>query len=93
MITREKLEEILGNISKNPFQEKGIDHKMKALTLLRDKIPYEVYKGIIGAAEHDQIYLCDIDEVLPYINEDDAKVLADCNLFIENDNDCLSMFA
>jgi len=92
MITREKLDEILDDDSKNPFQEKEIDHKMKALTLLREKIPYDVCKGIIGGAEHGQIYLCDIDEVLHYINEDDAKVLADCNLFIDTDFDCLSMF-
>lgn len=93
MITREKLEEILDDDSKNPFQEKEVDYKIKALALLRDKIPYEVCKGIIGGVEHDQIYLCDIDEVLPYINEDDAKVLADCNLFIDSDYDLLSMFA
>lgn len=93
MITRKKLEEILDDDLKRPFQEKGIDHKIKALTLLREKIPYEVCSGIIGGAGHDQIYLCDIDEVLPYINEDDAKILADCNLFIDDDNDCLSMFA
>ena len=93
MITREKLEEILDDDSKRPFKEKEVDHKMKALTLLRDRIPYEVCKGIIGGAEHDQIYLCDIDEVLPYINEEDANVLADCNLFIDSDCDCLSMFA
>ena len=92
MITREKLEEILDNYGKRPFKEKEVDHNMKALTLLRDKIPYEVCKGIIGGAEHDQIYLCDIDKVLPYINEDDAKVLADCNLFIDSDYDYLSMF-
>lgn len=90
MITKEKLEEILDNDSV-PFKEKEIGHKMRALILLRDKIPYEVCKGIIGAAEHDQIYLCDIDQVLPYINTDDAKVLADCNIFI--DSDCLSMYA
>jgi hypothetical protein len=90
MITREKFEEILD--SKNPFKEKGIDYTMKGLTLLRDRIPYEVCRDIIGAAEHDKIYLCDIDEVLPYINEDDAKVLADCNFFIDSDCDCLSMF-
>ena len=36
MITREKLEEILDDDSKNPFQEKEVDHKMKALTLLRE---------------------------------------------------------
>ena len=93
MITREKLEEILDDDSKNHFQEKEVDHKIKALALLRDKIPYEVCKRIIRGVEHDQIYLCDIDEVLPYINEDDAKVLADCNLFIDSDCDCLSMFA
>ena len=93
MITREKLEEILDDDSKRSFKEKEVDHKMKALTLLRDRIPYEVCKGIIVGAEHDQIYLCDIDEVLPYINEEDANVLADCNLFIDSDCDCLSMFA
>jgi len=92
MITREKLEEILENDSKHPFQENNVDHKMKALTLLREKIPYNVCNCIIEAAEHDQIYLCDIDDVLPYINEEDAKVLADCNLFIDDDCDCLSMF-
>jgi hypothetical protein len=49
MITREKLEKILDDDSKHPFQEKEVDHKMKALILLRDKIPYEVCKGIIEA--------------------------------------------
>lgn len=92
MITREKLEEILDDDSKNPFQEKEVDHNMKALTLLRDRIPYEARKEIIVEVKYDQIYLCDIDEVLPYINEDDAKVLADCNLFIDSDCDSLSMY-
>jgi len=46
MITREKLEEILDDDSKRLFQEKEIDHKMKALILLREKIPYEVCKVI-----------------------------------------------
>jgi hypothetical protein len=93
MITREKLQELLDDDNKSPYQERNVDHKIKALTLLRSKIPYDVCSSIIGASEHDQIYLCDIDEVLPYINEDDAKVLADCNLFIDDDNDCLSMFS
>lgn len=93
MITREKLEEILDDDSKNPFQEKNVDHKMKALILLRNKIPYEACEEIIGGAGHDQIDLCDIDQVLPYIDENDAYILADCNLFINNDCDCLSMFA
>jgi hypothetical protein len=93
MITREKLEAIIYNASSRAFLNEKIDHKMKALMLLRERIPYEVCSSIIGGAEHDQIYLCDVEEVLPYINEEDAKVLADCNLFIESDCDCLSMFA
>lgn len=42
--------------------------------------------------KHDKIYLCDVDEIIPYINDDDINILADCNLFIDND-DCLIMFA
>ncbi len=93
MITRKQLKKILDDDKKRPFQEKNVDHDIKALNLLRERIPYEVCKGIIGGAEHDQIYLCDIDKVLPYINKDDANVLAECNLFIDDDCDCLSMFA
>ena len=44
MITIEKLKELL-NDNKNPFQEKNVDYKIKALTLLRNKIPYDVYKS------------------------------------------------
>ena len=92
MITKEKLEEIMENTSSSTYLKEEIDHKMKALILLRERIPYDVCSGIIGAAEHDQIYLCDIDNVLPYINEDDAKILAECKLFIERGCGCLSMF-
>lgn len=91
MITIEKLKELL-NDNKNPFQEKNVDYKIKALTLLRNKIPYDVCKSIICSAEHDKIYLCDVDDIIPYINDDDIKILADCNLFIDND-DCLIMYA
>ena len=92
MITEERLREILSDDSKNPYKTKGIDHDVLALNLLRNKIPYDVCKSIIGGAGHDEIYLCDVDEVLPYINEEDALILADCNLFIDEDNDCLSMY-
>lgn len=89
MLTREKLEEILN--SNKPFQQtKGIDHKFYALEVLRRCIPYEVCNSIIGCTEHDRLYLCDVEQVLPYIDEEEAYILADCNLFIEED--CLTMF-
>jgi len=70
----------------------GVDHTMTALILLREKIPYEVCRSIIGSAEHDKIYLCDIDQVLDYIDEEDAKILCNCGIRFNAENDCLSMF-
>lgn len=93
MITREKLIEILTDRSKNSYTEKGVDHQMKALTLLRERIPYDVCGSIIVAAEHDKIYLCNEEDLLHYISEDDAKVLQDCNLVFDEELDCLTMFA
>ena len=92
MITREKLEEIFDNDEIIAFREKDIDHTMKALTLLREKIPYDVCKSIIGCAEHDKIYLCDVDDVLEHINVEDAIILAECNMFLDEENDCFAMF-
>lgn len=93
MITRERLEEILDGESRGSLYTKGIDAQVVAIALLRERIPHEVCGAIIGAAEHDQIYLCDIDDVLPYINEEDARTLAGCRLFIDSENDCFSMWA
>jgi hypothetical protein len=92
MIDRETLEAILDDDSKSPYKEKNVDHNMRALMLLRLKIPYEVCHNIIGASEHDKIYLCEVDSVLEYLDELDAEILADCNLFIDSDHDCLAMF-
>lgn len=90
MITREKLDEILSD--KSPFQEKNIDHGLKALMLLRERVPYDVCNNIISGAEHDQVYLCDIDEVLPYLTEEDVLILADCNMSIDSENERLFLF-
>ena len=90
MMARETLRKIF--FDEEPYKSGPIDYEMKALNLLRNKIPYDVCKSIIGGAGHDEIYLCDVDEVLPYINEEDVLILADCNLFIDEDNDCLSMY-
>ena len=91
MIEREKLEEIFDARSRDLFQENA-DNTMKALNLLREKIPYDACGSIIGAAGHDVIYLCDIKDILLHIDEEDAKILVDCGVFIDTECSCLSLF-
>ena len=91
MITIEQLEASLGE-NKQAFQTRDIDHDVKAVTLLRERIPYEVCRSIIVAARHDVIYLPDIDKVLPYLTEEDLVIIADCNLYIDTEFDCLGLF-
>ena len=94
MITREKFDQIFDdeNTEIEIFREKGIDHIVKAISLLREKIPYDTCKSVIGCVEHDKIYLCDIDDVLEHIDEQDAIFLVECNLFIDAEFDCLAVF-
>ena len=89
MITREKIEEILSD--KSPFKA-TVDHDVTAINLLRLRIPYDSCKSIIGGAEHDVIYLCDVETALPYLDETDALVLADCNVGIEEEFECFYLF-
>lgn len=91
MITREQVEEAFGD-DKKPFKTKDVDHDVIAISLLREKIPYEVCKNIIAGAEHDILYLCDVDKILPYFDENDLSVLADCNCWLDEDNDCIALF-
>jgi len=90
MVTREQLEEILDN--KKPFQTKGVDHDFVVIKLLRERIPYEVCKSIISGADHDIIYLCEVDDALEYLNESAVYALADGNVFIEDDIDSFALF-
>jgi hypothetical protein len=92
MITREQLEVALDDETKASFVTKDIDHDVRAITLLRERIPYEKCKGIIGGAEHDVLYLCDVEKALPYLMEEDLVVLADCNCWIDDDTDSLALF-
>jgi hypothetical protein len=69
-----------------------LDYKVAAILTLRTRIPYDQCKAIIGAAEHDIIYLCDVEDALPYLTEDDARVLADCNIGIDKEFDCFFLF-
>jgi hypothetical protein len=92
MVTREQLEAALDDESKASFVTKNIDHDVKAINLLRERIPYEDCKSIIGGAEHDVLYLCDVEEALPHLTEEDLVVLADCNCWIDDDVDSLALF-
>jgi hypothetical protein len=91
MITIEQIEEALGD-DKNPFQIKDIDHDIVAISLLRERIPYHECENIISGAEHDILYLCDLELALPYLSEDDLVVLTDCNVGIDRDNECFYLF-
>ena len=92
MITIEQLEKVLKDDDRSPFKNKGVDHDVVAISLLRERIPYDKCKSIIQGASHDVLYLCDVDEVLEYLSEDDLEVLADCNVFYDEDNDSLALF-
>jgi len=91
MITIEQLEEAFGN-DRNAFKTKNVDHDVVAISLLRERIPYEVCKSIIGGAEHDVLWLCDVSNALPYLSESDLEILADCNVWHDSDNECLALF-
>jgi len=92
MITQEQLEEALDGDNKTPFQTKDIDHDLRAINLLRERIPYEVCRSIIGGAEHDVLYLCDVEKAIPYLREEDLEILADCNVWLDNESDSLALF-
>jgi hypothetical protein len=91
MVTREQIEEAFGD-NRSAFKTKNVDHDFIAISLLRERIPYEVCKSIIGGAEHDVIYLCDVNEAIPYLTEEDLFILADCNCWIETQCDSLALF-
>ena len=85
MVTREQVDIALDDERKASFVTKNIDHDVKAISLLRERIPYEKCNSIIGGADHDILYLCDVEDAMPYLTEEDLVVLADCNCFIHNE--------
>lgn len=89
MVTIEQVKQAFGD-DKNPYKYSGIDYMVTAISLLRKRIPYKECRRIISGAEHDIVYLCDIDKVLPYISEDDLDVLADCNVWYDDEAGCLA---
>jgi len=69
---------------------KGVELKVVAINLLRSRTPFEVCY-IIQGADHDKIYLPDISEVLPYLNEEDLVLLNNCGVFVDDNG--LAMYA
>jgi hypothetical protein len=92
MITLEQLEEVFQGweLDKvvSPYRE---DITMTALTLLRQRIPFDECDRIIDyvmsdndySTVGDRIYLCDIYTILLYITIEDAKILKDCNVILD----------
>ena len=92
MITKEQIETALDDESKVSFVTKNIDRDVKAITLLRERIPYEECKSIIGGAEHDVLYLCYVNEAIPHLTKEDLVVLADCNCWIDKNSERIALF-
>lgn len=91
MITIEQIQEAFGD-DRQPFKAKDVDHDIVAISLLRERIPYELCNAIIGGAEHDILYLCDIDYALEYLSVEDLEILADCNVWYDEDYGTLALF-
>ncbi len=91
MITIEQIEKTLGD-NNTPYKTKDVDHDVLAISLLRKKIPYDSCKSIIQGAEHDILYLCDIDEVMEHLSLEDLEVLADCNVWYNEEHGSLALF-
>lgn len=90
-VTREQIELALNDDAES-FKTKGIDYAVVAISLLRERIPYDVCKAIISCAKRETIHLCDVDKAIPYLTEEDLQVLADCNCFIDDYYDCIGLF-
>jgi len=97
MITKEQLETAIDRpcrflsdqahsfIAKIPKTDKLV----YALSLLRERIPYDECKRIIEGADHDIIYLCDVKIACKYLQESDIPTIADC---IHINDECLAAF-
>ena len=91
MITIEQLENACGDNAR-PYVNMEIDHVFTLVNLLRERIPFNECKQIIGNVGHDLIYLPDIKLVLKYLNENDLLIVEECNTSINHEFECLYLF-
>jgi len=86
-MTRERLEEIF-NDDNDKYSFCSEPHrKLKALNILA-----KYSKDVLCAAEHDELYSCDVDDVLDKITEDEAKDLVKYRCMINSEFDCFYFF-
>jgi len=87
-MTEERLREI--------FEEDSFTSNLKgdkALQGLNILAKYFPGKTVLGAAEHDIIYSCDVNEIIAAgITEEDALELKRLNWILDTEVDCLACF-
>jgi hypothetical protein len=91
MITREQIETAFDD-ERDVFTSGETDYDLKAITLLRERIPFDQCKEIIQGATHDVVYLCSVEDAMPFLSEEDLAILADCNVWLKRDADCFALF-
>jgi len=76
-------------IVKSPFSKRADLHAF----ILLDKLIQDE-SDIVSAAEHDTIYLdVDFEMLAEVITEEQVIELASCGVFVDDEEDCLRMFA
>lgn len=79
---------------KNKLSARGDVHAFMLLDrLCPEKTAKDRCARMIGAAEHDQIWITiDADDLSKTATRDDILDLIRCGIFYDDENDCLSMF-
>ena len=86
------IEQITETLSSDREVLDGVDRQYTAISLLRERIPFSRVRSIVEAAGHDVIYLPDLEDVAPFVSEEDLLVLRDCSVLVDEEFDCLFMF-
>lgn len=60
--------------------------------ILLDSLVVDDESDIVGAAEHDIIYLPDLEDVCPHITEEQALELIRCGISIDSSLECFFSF-
>ena len=89
MITRNQLEKAFNKRLFAAFAQ-DIDHTFELTKFIREKVPFDVVKSIVTAAQDDILFLVSIDTLLPYLEEKDIEFLVECNAMIHQG--CLAVY-
>lgn len=68
------------------------DKKIQALSLLKNRIPFEECPSIIEATDYRTIYLCAVKDAAPYLNKDDIQNLKAYGVLISYEKSNFYMF-